>query len=87
VAEPCSGDGPTLDDVGADLEWVQRERFADAITWLAAHDRVQPARVSAVSISGGAKWLTATFSRLVWQQGAPGVARHDRLGQSPLGCQ
>ncbi len=64
VAATFAGDGPPLDGLPSQLERVPLERFADAIRWLAGHERVDGARVSAMAISRGAEGLLAMASRV-----------------------
>ena len=55
---------PPLDGLGSELARIPLERFADAITRLASHPRVDGARVSAMAISRGAEGLLAAASRI-----------------------
>ena len=64
VAATFAGDGPPLDGLQSQLERVPLERFADAICWLAGHERVDAARVSAMAISRGSEGLLAMASRV-----------------------
>ena len=64
VAAPFVGDGPPLDGLPSQLDRVPLERFADAIRWLAADERVDAARVSAMAISRGSEGLLATAARV-----------------------
>ena len=64
VAATFAGDGPPLDGLPSQLERVPLERFADAIRWLAGHERVDAARVSAMAISRGSEGLLAAASRV-----------------------
>ena len=59
VAATFSSEDAPLTDVPATLQRVPLERFGDAIRWLAGHERIDPARVSAMSISRGAEGLLA----------------------------
>jgi hypothetical protein len=64
VAATFAGDGPLIVDLPLRLERVPLERFADAIRWLADHDRVDASRVTAMAISRGSEGLLATVSRI-----------------------
>ena len=64
VAATFAGDGPPISDLPLRLERVPLERFADAIRWLADHDRVDSSRVTAIAISRGSEGLLATVSRI-----------------------
>jgi hypothetical protein len=55
VAATFAGDGPSIAGLPLRLERVPLERFADAIRWLAAHDRVDASRVTAMAISRGSE--------------------------------
>jgi hypothetical protein len=57
-------DGSLIADLPLRLERVPLERFADAIRWLAGHDRVDASRVTAMAISRGSEGLLATVSRI-----------------------
>ena len=50
-------------DAAVNVSEVPLDRFAGALTSLAQHDSVDPARVSAMAISRGAEGLLATVSR------------------------
>lgn len=63
VAATFAGDGPPVAGLPPRLERVPLERFADAIRWLASHDRVDASHVSAMAISRGSEGLLATASR------------------------
>jgi dienelactone hydrolase len=63
VAATFAGDGLAVAGLPSRLERVPLERFADAIRWLASHDRVDASRVSAMAISRGSEGLLATASR------------------------
>jgi len=64
VAATFAGDGPPVAGLPPRLERVPLERFADAIRWLAAHDRVDPSRLTAMAISRGSEGLLAAASRI-----------------------
>ena len=64
VAATFAGDGPPVAGLPLRLERVPLERFADAIRWLADHDRVDASRVTAMAISRGSEGLLATASRI-----------------------
>ena len=63
VAATFAGDGPPYDGLPAQLERVPLERFTDAVRWLAGHEHVDAARVSAMAISRGSEGLLAAASR------------------------
>jgi pimeloyl-ACP methyl ester carboxylesterase len=64
VAATFAGDGPSITGLPPRLERVPLERFADAIRWLAGHDRIDASRVTAMAISRGSEGLLATASRI-----------------------
>jgi hypothetical protein len=64
VAATFAGHGPPISDLPLRLGRVPLERFADAIRWLADHDRVDASRVTAMAISRGSEGLLATVSRI-----------------------
>jgi hypothetical protein len=64
VAATFAGDGPPIAGLPARLERVPLDRFADAIRWLAAHDKVDPSRLTAMAISRGSEGLLATDARM-----------------------
>ena len=64
MAATFAGDGPPVAGLPLRLERVPLERFADAIRWLADHDRVDASRVTAMAISRGSEGLLATASRI-----------------------
>lgn len=64
VAAPYTADGPPLDGVPSAQVRVPLERYGDALSWLATHDRIDPQRLSAMAISRGSEGLLAALSRL-----------------------
>jgi Acyl-CoA thioester hydrolase/BAAT N-terminal region/BAAT / Acyl-CoA thioester hydrolase C terminal len=64
VVAPYTADGPPLEGVPTAQVRVPLERYGDALSWLAGHDRIDPRRLSAMAISRGSEGLLAALTRL-----------------------